>query len=52
MIDNEEEAVRTKSLEMLRPVLLYLFCDPNYHIHFGPIRAVLFKTLLKVSIRH
>lgn len=34
-------------LTFLRPVLLYLFCDPNYHAHFGAMRAALFDRLLE-----
>jgi len=38
-------------LNMLRPVLLYLFCDPNYHLHFAPMRATLLDNLLVMSIK-
>ena len=36
-------------LDMLRPVLLYLFCDPNHHLHFGAMRATLLDHLLDMS---
>ena len=45
-------AVSEHALVLLRPVLLYLFCDPNYHIHFAPLRAVLFNTILEVDITY
>ncbi|XP_023336720.1 focadhesin-like isoform X2 [Eurytemora carolleeae] len=49
LISHPVPGVQQHALVLLRPVLLYLFCDPNYHIHFAPIRAVLFKTILKLS---
>jgi hypothetical protein len=38
-------------LAFLQPLLLYLFCDPNYHAHFAALRGALFAQLLD-SCRH
>jgi hypothetical protein len=39
------------ALAFLQPVLLYLFCDPNYHAHFAALRGALFDQLLLDSCR-
>ncbi len=44
LLDHPE--VKQYAVISLRPVLLYLFCDPNYHAHFGAMRATLFDRLL------
>ena len=49
ILDHPDPDIRTHSLAILRPVLLYLFCDPNHHLHFGAIRAALLEALLDVA---
>ena len=41
--------IKDNAVNILRPVLLYLFCDPNHHIHFAAIRAGLLETLLHLA---
>jgi hypothetical protein len=36
------------ALAFLQPVLLYLFCDPNYHGHFAAMRGALLDRLLEL----
>jgi hypothetical protein len=36
-------------MPLLHPVLLYLFCDPNHHDHFGALRAALLARLLELG---
>ena len=33
VVKHPKEIVRENALHILRPVLLYLFCDPNHHSH-------------------
>ena len=49
ILENEKPVIRDNALTMLRPVLLYLFCDPNYHLHFAAMRAILLDNLLNMS---
>ena len=44
-----EQDIKGNAVNILRPVLLYLFCDPNHHIHFAAIRAGLLETLLQLA---
>jgi hypothetical protein len=44
-----QEIVRENALHILLPVLLYLFCDPNHHSHFGGMRAALIANLLEMA---
>ena len=44
-----EQDIKDNAVNILRPVLLYLFCDPNHHIHFAAIRAGLLETLLHLA---
>ena len=43
---DHQEIRDNAALTFLHPVLLYLFCDPNYHHHFGAMRAALFDRLI------
>lgn len=47
LLDSGVKEYADAHLAFLRPVLLYLFCDPNYHAHFGALRAALFDRLLE-----
>jgi len=49
ILSHPKEIVRANALPILRPVLLYLFCDPNHHSHFGGMRAGLLDTLLEMA---
>ena len=37
-----------KALELHKAVYVYIFCDPNAHVHFSALRAVLVQDLLSV----
>ena len=39
ILHHPEQDIKDNAINILRPVLLYLFCDPNHHIHFAAIRA-------------
>ena len=47
ILDYPVEVIKENRLAILRPLLLYLFCDPNYHLHFGAMRSILLETLLE-----
>jgi len=49
ILNHSRDVIRNNALAILRPVLLYLFCDPNHHLHFGSMRANLFDSLLELS---
>ena len=49
ILSHPREIVRENALPILRPVLLYLFCDPNHHSHCGGMRAGLLDTLLEMA---
>jgi len=49
ILSHPKEVVRSNAISILRPVLLYLFCDPNHHSHFGAMRAGLLDTLLEMG---
>jgi len=49
ILSHPKELIRENALAILQPVLLYLFCDPNHHSHFGGMRAGLMDTLLEMA---
>ena len=49
VLHHQDQHVRQDAVNILRPVLLFLFCDPNHHIHFAAIRAGLLETLLQLA---
>ena len=51
ILSYEDVSIRSNSINILRPVLLFLFCDPNHHLHFAALRAALLEALLKMAER-
>ena len=49
ILSHPKEVVGSNAISILHPVLLYLFCDPNHHSHFGAMRAGLLDTLLEMG---
>lgn len=49
IMDHPVEVIKQNRIAILKPVLLYLFCDPNYHLHFGALRCILLDTLLDLA---
>ena len=49
ILHHRDHIIRRNALAMLKPVLLYLFCDPNHHLHFGAMRSILLDTLLTLA---
>ena len=47
ILSHRDHSIRTNAINILRPVLLFLFCDPNHHLHFAAIRAALLESLLR-----
>ena len=50
ILDHPVEVIRENRIAILKPVFLYLFCDPNYHLHFGAMRSILFDTLVDLAV--
>ena len=46
ILRHETDVIRDNAVVMLKPVLLYLYCDPNHHLHFGAMRATLLDIML------
>eukprot|EP00092_Neocalanus_flemingeri_P036633 GFUD01039886.1.p1 GENE.GFUD01039886.1~~GFUD01039886.1.p1 ORF type:complete len:1196 (+),score=396.15 GFUD01039886.1:57-3644(+) len=49
ILSHPKEVVSLNALIILRPVLFYLFSDPNHHSHFGAMRAGLLDVLLEMA---
>ena len=49
ILDHPVEVIKQNRIAILKPVLLYLFCDPNYHLHFGAMRSILLDSLLYLA---
>ena len=50
ILDHPFEVIKHNRIAILKPVFLYLFCDPNYHLHFGAMRSILFDTLEDLAV--
>lgn len=41
LLDHPHPDVKSNSLSLLKPLVYFLFCDPNHHVHLGAFRSLL-----------